>query len=122
MIPKPLCYDHRDRETAPALCHTCARIKVERDIVTLVVDALIHAGFTLREREDGNKLTRGQLLSLLFDLDEAVVIAEHPEHKRPTGWVYFVFGNDGYDVISDYTTNLEDVLAPINAYADTLAV
>jgi hypothetical protein len=25
------------------------------------------------------------------------------------GWVYCVFGNDGWDVISDYTTNLDDL-------------
>jgi hypothetical protein len=33
---------------------------------------------------------------------------------RPFAWVRFVYGNDGYDVISDYTTSLEAVLAPIN--------
>ncbi len=26
------------------------------------------------------------------------------------GWVYFVMGNDGWDVINDYTTNLEELL------------
>lgn len=25
------------------------------------------------------------------------------------GWVYLVFGNDGYDVISDYTCNLDEL-------------
>lgn len=25
------------------------------------------------------------------------------------GWVYLVFGNDGYDVISDYTLNMESL-------------
>lgn len=34
------------------------------------------------------------------------------------GWVYFVFGNDGYDVVSDYTTNLEPVMDRANALAD----
>lgn len=40
--------------------------------------------------------------------------------ERPIGWVRFVYGNDGHDVISDYTTNLESVLEPINAYAESL--
>ena len=34
----------------------------------------------------------------------------------PFAWVRFVYGNDGWDVISDYTTNLDAVLRPVNAY------
>lgn len=34
------------------------------------------------------------------------------------GWVYCVFGNGGWDVISDYTTNLEELLAGANAISD----
>jgi hypothetical protein len=30
-------------------------------------------------------------------------------------------GNNGWDVISDYTVNLEKVLKPINEYADSLS-
>ena len=32
-------------------------------------------------------------------------------------WVYFVFGNDGWDTISDYTVGLEKLLEPINEFA-----
>ncbi len=34
------------------------------------------------------------------------------------GWVLFVYGNDGFNVVSDYTTNLEAVLKPANALAE----
>lgn len=34
------------------------------------------------------------------------------------GWVYIVLGNDGWDVISDYTTNLAALLANAEAIAD----
>jgi hypothetical protein len=36
------------------------------------------------------------------------------------GWVYFVFGNDGWDVVSDYTTNLDGlgILDRANAIAE----
>jgi hypothetical protein len=116
------CYEHRDRDTLPSLCHTCQRIAVERDIVTRAIDALVLAGYQVRESEDGAFTdTRSVLLNLLFDLDDAFVIANHKESGK-SGWVRFVFGNDGYDVISDYTISLESVLAPVNAYADTLAV
>lgn len=115
----PKCYDHRDRETAPTLCPTCNRIAVEFDIVSRTIDALIAAGFELRESygEESYTTDRDALLALLFDLDDAFLIARNAERS---GWVRFVFGNDGWDVISDYTVNLEDVLTPVNAYADTL--
>lgn len=29
------------------------------------------------------------------------------------GWVYLVFGNDGYDVVSDYTTSLEFLMGGV---------
>lgn len=35
------------------------------------------------------------------------------------GWIALVFGN-GPDVISDYTTNLEETLKPVTEYADSL--
>ena len=39
------------------------------------------------------------------------------------GWVgvRFIYGNDGYDVICDYTMSLESVLTPVNQLADELA-
>jgi hypothetical protein len=37
------------------------------------------------------------------------------------GWVYFVWGNDGYDCISDNTTNLEYLLKGAEAIANQYA-
>lgn len=34
------------------------------------------------------------------------------------GWVYVVMGNDGWDVISDYTTNLEPLMSGANRLAE----
>jgi hypothetical protein len=124
----PKCYDHKDREIAPKLCPVCTRRAVEFDIVTRTVDALLAAGYHLSEQEDGQVVdapsvtkafTRDDLLEMLFDLDDAFLIVEKEGGKQ--SFVRFVFGNDGWDVISDYGVSLENVLAPINAYADTLA-
>jgi hypothetical protein len=42
---------------------------------------------------------------------------EYPDEDDPQGdaWIHVIYGNgdDGLDVISDYTTNLEDVLKPV---------
>lgn len=37
------------------------------------------------------------------------------------GWIWFIYGNDGHDVVSDYTTNLEKVLQGATALAEELA-
>lgn len=69
---------------------------------------------------DGERITAvtsvKQGMDILFNLDDAHLMLGSPEGD--TGWVYFVFGNYGYDVISDYSTNLEDFLKPANALAD----
>ena len=123
MTTAPKCYDHKTRSEAPRLCATCTRIAVEFDIVSRAIDTLVLAGYQVREQEDGAFTdTRDTLLDLLFNLDDAFVITRRrDDDARESGWIRFVFGNGGYDVISDYTVNLEDVLAPINAYVDTLA-
>lgn len=36
------------------------------------------------------------------------------------GWVFIVLGNDGYNVISDYTVNLESLLTGANRLAGKL--
>ena len=36
------------------------------------------------------------------------------------GWVRLIYGNDGWDVVNDYTTNLEPLMAGATAEADSL--
>lgn len=44
--------------------------------------------------------------------------------KATTGWVYFIWGNgeDGRTCVSDYTTNLDDIMEPVSDWADTLTI
>lgn len=128
----PRCNNHRDRADLPALCHTCQRIAVEQDIVTRTVDALLAAGYALQTdiqedpRPERPTKDRAAILAEMMDVDDEFLgVYDQGESASLTkgliGWVRFVYGNDGWDVISDYTTNLESVLAPINEYADTLS-
>ena len=88
------------------------RQMVEKEIVTAVVVALLNEGFTLAVDNGDNNGKEYEIVSriatrvitALFETDEARLYAVK-DHK-PVGWVYFVYGNDGWDVISDYTTNL----------------
>ncbi|HYA71778.1 MAG TPA: hypothetical protein VEF36_01340 [Roseiarcus sp.] len=39
---------------------------------------------------------------------------------KPSGWVRLVYGNDGFDVVNDYTTNLDPVMAGADKLAEEL--
>jgi hypothetical protein len=107
MTANPRCNAHKQRPVAPRGCQTCNRIAMEQEIVTRVVDALLAAGCSLATDYDQIPTRdRAVILSSLMETDDDRLIV------RPAGWVYFVYGNDGFDVVSDYTTNLEAILCP----------
>jgi hypothetical protein len=93
---------------------------VEKKIYTKVIDVLLGAGFGLSvdngdnssgsdsdyEYEIKNSTNREDILKAMYLCDEDRLFV-HNLSDAPFGWVYFVYGNDGWDVISDYTVNLE---------------
>lgn len=137
----PRCYDHKTRETLPSLCHVCQRIAVEQDIAERACKALLAAGYRLAvhngedddatvvsyDAKDGLQSSVERVLGLMFATDDEYLFAYKveraivPDDNRPDAWVRFVYGNDGYDVISDYSMNIDTFLKPVNDYADTLA-
>ncbi len=104
------------------------RIAIERRIVKKTIDDLLAAGFELavHDGEEWHERTtdRAKLIDAIMNTDEDrlfVYRADGPKGRRDWfGWVFFVYGNDGWDVMSDYTVNLEDTLKPVNALADSL--
>lgn len=90
------------------------RIEVERKIVTAVVEDAIAAGCDLQVYADGEDLTDRTtnpqvVIDMLMDLEDAFLKMRLPATKDGfhDHWVRFVFGNDGWDVISDYLTSLD---------------
>jgi hypothetical protein len=124
---KDRCANHKDREVAPRLCHICQRILVELEIVERTVKALLEDGYALQtndgdeHRPEAPTRDAAVILKELAEVDMEHLMAFKSDQDTLDAWVYFVYGNDGYDVISDYTTNLQGVLQPILDYADTLA-
>ena len=114
------CYEHRNHwYTLPADCSTCQRINVERTIVVMTVEALLKAGYMLNVNNGGDEDELPQrtnhpqtLLAAMMETDE-----ERLHIYSAGGWgvgeIDFVYGNDGYDVISNYTTNIESILNPV---------
>ena len=93
-----------------------ARCRMELDLVHLLMDEAKKIGYTLQESEEGKT---DDLLGLLFDLDEANIIVKDATGKE-IGWILLVFGNDGWDLVSDYTVNLETFLKPLSDLSDKM--
>jgi len=106
-----------------------ARIAIETRIVKKTVADLLAKGYELavHDGEEWHKRTTdaAKLHKALMETDQDrlfVYKADGPKGRRDWfGWVFFVYGNDGWDVINDYTTNLEADLTEVNALADSLS-
>ena len=100
------------------------RQKIESRIASRAVSALLSAGYWLAvcqgdEDEQPAARYKRDIMKLLGECDEDRIIVYSPAKGR-VGWLHLVYGNDGNDVIADYTTNLEPQLQAVNAYASTL--
>jgi len=129
---RPTCYPHRDRvpDRVTLECPMCRRIRLEQRIVRKTVTALLAAGYRLatdqgthdeaERRPETPTADRDTILAEMMETDDEFLLCYLGDETRPR-WVRFVYGSDGYDVINDYTTSLETVLAPIHAYCDSYA-
>lgn len=98
------------------------RLEMERLIRERAVSDLIAEGFALNVDNGGDEEELAQpsrntteVLSVMNATDEERLYVyrgdgKHTPGPRAIGWVLFVYGNDGYDVVSDYTMNLEEYL------------
>jgi hypothetical protein len=122
--------DPRDAEyiqTSRADTSVKPRILVERVLVRATAETLIAAGYTLR-LNDGEGWASPKDANVAQIMDGCMSTDEDTLHVYTTGgqrqhfgWVRFIYGNDGWDVIADHTTNLEEVLKPVNDFAETLS-
>jgi len=91
------------------------RARMELAIVPGIIAAASATGYTLEDAEEG---PTDDLLGLLFDLDESHLLVK--KGGQEVGWILLVFGNSGWDCVSDYTVNLEEFLRPVHELADRL--
>lgn len=113
---------------------------VEKEISTAIVVALLKAGYAISvdngdnsgaqegsEFEIENNREKSEILKSMFLTDEdrlyVRAIGKLTDSKFD-GWVYLVYGNDGWDVLSDYTVNLEKFIgdkSPVQKIVDKYA-
>lgn len=102
---------------------THERCRIEREIATKIVDDALAAGYSISVDNGGDEYEikestdKNAILAVMFATDEERVILSK-DGKHHSGWVYLVYGNDGWDVVCDYSTNIKDVLAGADVLAD----
>jgi len=97
-----------------------ARAMLELAIVDCLIDEAKKTGHILKiiddekyEEDKEDIYYDEDIKDLLFNLDEAIVYIFEKESDEPIGSIFLVFGNYGYDLISDYSTKIENFLAPV---------
>ena len=104
------------------------RIVMERAVVRAAAAQLIADGWLVRvyygDSQHGEAGWTRDLRALMDDTgacDEEQLYAKRP---KDGGWeqgcVYLVYGNDGWDVLADYTVNLGPSMQPANELSDQI--
>ena len=106
----------------------------EKIIAKRCINDLLKAGYSISVN-DGEETTlrrstdRKAIFAAMDTTDEdwlCVHKVDQPvapgddDTRQSFGWVRFIYGNDGWDVIDDYTTNLGSVMAGVDALAEKL--
>lgn len=102
------------------------RARIEIAIVHELLRRLVAAGYTVKIDTEGDNADdafdhdpSNPMPSLLriFGLDECALEAYPVDALSRRAWIKLVLGNDGYDVICDYNTSLEQpVMAALNEW------
>jgi hypothetical protein len=94
------------------------------------IAAILAAGFsvTVNNGEEDDEISSSRdaesIYRAMFSTDEDYlhVVRHKPgagANVMESGWIRFIYGNEGPDVINDYTTNLESILEPIVGIHDS---
>lgn len=99
----------------------------EKLIVGRLVETLLAAGFTLSVHDDcegrgetvlKQSTDKAAIFAALASTDGDILYVHKPDGKK--SFVTLIWGN-GTDIISDYGMSLDDIITPVNFYADELA-
>lgn len=103
-----------------------ARIAIERQIVRRIATDAIAAGHLVAVHDGEDWAQRrtqdvGAIMAaVMFTDEERLYIYRNAAAERAMGQVFLVYGNDGWDVIADYSISLESLLAGANELAERL--
>lgn len=104
---------------------------IEMACVRRLVDEALKAAETAITVDDGGDYGEYPLacsrdveaiLEAVFAVDESRIYIHDARHKSPInsfGWIDIIGGN-GPDLFADYSTNIEEIMKPVNDYAESL--
>lgn len=109
-----------------------ARIAIEHALTKFLYEDLIRQGYRLmltsgddpmEECEKTPTRNVDDLLDLSMNVDDITVLlfASDKADARCLGWVKLVYGNDGFDLVSDYSMAIEHALAETIKLSDRFA-
>lgn len=103
------------------------RQRIERRIVREAIKGLLAEGYRI-------SVFDGQETVLTYSTDAAAIeqamfstdedqfhVLRKTSGQPESGWMLFIYGNDGWDVIADNTVNLEPALKGATELADKIA-
>lgn len=94
----------------------------EQQVMRQCIADLLAAGYELTINNGGGsfEIPWSRDAEVVFNVmgqsDEDYIFLRRDTRK----WVRFIYGNDGYDVINDYSSSLEQVLTNTNALVERL--
>jgi hypothetical protein len=99
---------------------------VDQMVARACITDLLRAGFEISVF-DGEEITVARsrrarkVLAAMATTDEDYLFVFRPGEAARSGWVRFIYGNGPGEVINDYTTNLETIIAKTNALAERVS-
>ena len=102
------------------------RQQIERAIAREAIKGLLADDYRIsvfdgEETTLKDSIDAAAIEAAMFTTDEDQLHVEHLFAAAEKGWVLFIYGNDGHDVIADHTTNLEMSLKGATELADKIA-
>lgn len=115
------CREHETGGRKPS-CPICKRLGIEAKITRRLIGDLLKARAELawyygEDEAPTYTRKRAELEAEAMAADEAWLRVRFKDGRR--GSVFLVYGNSGWDLITDYHVAIEPELRPVMAYAET---
>lgn len=102
-----------------------SRVAIERRIVTSLVNEFAEQGFAFWVDNGGEDFilctTVEKALDALMNTDDDQLGPIPKGDSIPLGWIRLVYGNDGWDVMSDWHTKLDKYMPKTLALVEELS-
>lgn len=96
--------------------------RAEKRIAKAIIDEMLADGYAVAVDNGGDdyelapSTNAKQIQRAMMATDQEHLIAY--QGTKRIGWVFLVYGNSGWDVVNDYTTNLEPIMQRVRPIED----